>query len=268
MSTTSVILASRIRTEALKMVAAANASHIGGALSVADLLGVLYEDILRFDPENAGWSERDRFILSKGHCCSALYAALALKGFFPMSELASFAQDGSRLLAHASHHVPGVELSTGSLGHGLPAGCGMALAARRDGMSWRTFVLMSDGECDEGTTWEAALFAGHHNLDNLVAIVDCNKLQGLGTTREVLDLEPFADKWRSFKWTVREVDGHHHPQIEHALRGAPEGGKPTVIIAHTVKGKGVSFMENKLEWHYKSPTREQLKQALSELEIA
>jgi len=234
---------------------------------MADLLGVLYGEVLRVDPQNPGWPDRDRFILSKGHACAALYAALALKGFFPVKDLEQFGRDGSPFTTHASHKVPGVELSTGSLGHGLPVGCGLALAAKRDGLSWRTFVLLSDGECDEGSTWEAALFAGHHGLDNLVAVVDFNALQGFGTVKEVLDLDPFADKWRAFRWAVCEINGHDHAQIKKALRKIPcDSGKPTVVIAHTVKGKGVSFMENKLEWHYRSPNDEQLRQALGELE--
>ncbi len=248
------------------MTAAAQSSHLGGALSAADIIAVLYQDILRVDPASPDRPGRDRFIMSKGHCCSALYAALAIKGFFPLKELSDYGKDGSRLMTHASHHVPGVEFSTGSLGHGLPVGCGLALAVKREGQDSRAFILLGDGECDEGSNWEAAMFAGHHGLDGLVAIVDFNMLQSFGTVKEVLDLDPFADKWRAFRWAVREVDGHDHAQLESALGRIPcEPGKPTVVIARTVKGKGVSFMENKLEWHYKSPNAEQLKQALQEL---
>lgn len=261
--------AREIRTEALKMVAQAGASHIGGALSMADLLAVLYGEVLRVKPEDPQWPERDRFILSKGHCCTALYAALALRGFFPSKELKSYGQDGSRLMSHISHKVPGVEFSTGSLGHGLPFGCGKALAAKRRGEKWRVFVMLSDGELDEGSSWEAILFAPHHRLDNLTAIVDYNKIQSLGSVKEVLDLDPLAEKLRAFRWAVKEVDGHDHDAIRAALRSLPfEPGKPSCLIAHTVKGKGVDFMEDKLLWHYRTPNAEQLKQALGQLGCA
>lgn len=259
-------LAKSIRVHALTMVHKANASHIGSCLSIADILAVLYSKILRIDLSNLAWPERDRFILSKGHAAAILYAVLAEKGFFPKEWLDAYCQDGSKLTGHISHYVPGVEVSTGSLGHGLPIGCGMALAGKRDGRPYRVFVLLSDGELDEGSTWESILFASHHRLDNLVAIVDYNKIQSFGTVKEVLDLEPLAEKWRAFKWSAREIDGHNCNQIEEALTGVPfEQGKPSVIIAHTIKGKGVSFMENKLEWHYKAPNLEELKQAIKEL---
>ena len=259
-------LARDVRVAAIKMVAGAQASHIAGALSMADLLAVLYSGILRVRPEDPDWSERDRFILSKGHSCAALYAALALRNFIPMEELSSYGQDGSRLLAHVSHRVPGVEFSTGSLGHGLPFGCGKALAAKRQGRNWRVFVMLSDGELDEGSNWEAILFAPQHRLDNLVAIVDYNKIQSLGTVSEVLELGPLADKFRAFRWAVREIDGHNHEEISAAMRNLPwESGQPSCLIAHTVKGKGVSFMENNLLWHYKSPDALQVQQALREL---
>jgi transketolase len=248
------------------MVAAAKASHIGGALSMADLLAVLYGGILQIKPDNPAWPERDRFILSKGHSCTGLYATLALRGFFPLTELGTYGRDGSRLMSHISHKVPGVEFSTGSLGHGLPFGCGKALAAKRTGAAWRTFVMLSDGELDEGSNWEAVLFAPQHRLDNLVAIVDYNKIQSLGSVKEVLDLHPLAEKFRAFNWAVREVDGHDHKEIRAALSSLPwEPGKPNCLIAHTVKGKGVRFMENQLLWHYKSPDAAQLQQALGEL---
>jgi transketolase len=244
------------------------ASHIGGCLSIADVLAVLYGRILRVDPNNPEWAGRDRLIFSKGHSTAALYAVLAEKGFFPLSWLDHYCQDGSSLIAHVSHHVPGVEVSTGSLGHGLPIGCGMALAARRDGAESRTFVILSDGELDEGSNWEAILFAAHHQLDQLSAIVDYNKIQSFGTVKEVMNLDPFAEKWRSFGWGVREVDGHDLAALEDSFRRLPlEPDKPSVLIAHTVKGKGVSFMERQLVWHYKSPSDEQLAQALRELEI-
>ncbi len=263
----SIELARRVRCHALRMVHRANASHIGTALSMTDLLAVLYSGILRIDPKQPHWPERDRLVLSKGHGASALYATLAERGFFPVAELGRYCCDGSQLAGHINHHVPGVDFSTGSLGHGLSLGCGVALAAKRDGQACRAFVQLSDGECDEGSTWEAILFAPHHRLDNLVALVDYNKIQSFGTVKEVLDLEPFADKWQAFRWAVREVDGHDHGQIRAALESVPfERGRPSVLIAHTVKGKGVSFMENQLAWHYKSPSDEQLAQALRELE--
>ena len=251
------------------MVAAAKASHIGGALSMADLLAVLYGEILRVQPERPDWPERDRFILSKGHSCTGVYAALALRGFFPPAELQTYGQDGSRLMSHISHKVPGVEFSTGSLGHGLPFGCGKALAAKRREKNWRTFVMLSDGELDEGSNWEAILFAPQHRLDNLVAIVDYNKIQSLGSVKEVLDLHPLAEKFRAFNWAVREIDGHNHAEISAALKNLPfEPGRPNCLIAHTVKGRGVDFMEGKLQWHYSSPKPDQLAEALGQLEGA
>jgi transketolase len=259
-------LAGSIRQRAVEMVGRAKASHIGGALSMADLLAVLYGEVLRVRAEEPRWPERDRFILSKGHSCTALYAALALRGFFPEEELKTYGRDGARLMAHISHKVPGVEFSTGSLGHGLPFGCGKALAAKRLGQPWRVFVMLSDGELDEGSNWEAILFAPQHRLDNLTAIVDYNKIQSLGNVSEVLELGPLAEKFRSFRWAVREIDGHNHGEIRAALGALPwEPGRPNCLIAHTVKGKGVSFMENKLLWHYRSPNAEQLQQALREL---
>ncbi|KFN39670.1 transketolase [Smithella sp. F21] len=259
-------LARIIRADALRMVHAAKASHIGSSLSSADILAVLYDHILNVNPERPDWSERDRFVLSKGHGVAILYAVLAEKGFFPKDALWTYCQNGSTLMGHISHHVPGVEISTGSLGHGLPIGCGLALAAKRDGKDYRTYVLLGDGEMDEGSNWEAMLFAAHHKLDNLIAIVDYNKIQSFGNVKDVLDLEPFTDKWRSFRWCVREINGHAHTEISDALKNIPiADGKPTAIIAHTCKGKGVSFMENLLAWHYKTPTDEELAQALAEL---
>jgi transketolase len=234
---------------------------------MADLLAVLYSKTLRIDPARPDWPERDRFILSKGHACAPLYAVLAERGFFPTEWLDDFYQDGSHLPGHATHvGVPGVEVSTGSLGHGLPIACGMALAGKRDGKAYRVFTLLSDGECDEGSVWEAVLFAPHHRLDNLISIVDYNKIQSLGTVKEVLGLEPFGAKWNAFGWAVREIDGHNLEQIEQVLSEVPlEPGKPTCVLAHTVKGKGVSFMENKLLWHYRSPDGDEIARALVEL---
>lgn len=263
-------LATKIRAHVLKMTYNGHASHIGASLSMADLLAVLYDGILHVDASRPDWPERDRFILSKGHGCAAIYAVLAERGFFAREWLDTFYQNGSCLFGHITHHnLPGVEASTGSLGHGLSIGCGMALASKRDGQSYRVFVLLSDGECDEGSTWEAALFAPHHQLDNLVAIVDYNKIQALGMVKEILNLEPLGKKWRDFGWAVREIDGHDFEQIEKVLLSIPfTSGKPTCIIAHTVKGKGVSFMENQVAWHYQYPDNEQLRQALSELGIS
>lgn len=261
-------LAHRIRTRVLLMTHRARSSHIGSNFSLVEALTVLYGKVLRVDPSDPSWSDRDRFILSKGHACAALYAVLAERGFFPVEWLETFCQNGSRLAGHATHtHIPGVEVSTGSLGHGLSVAVGMALAAKRDAKAYRVFVLLSDGECNEGSNWEAIMFAPHHRLDNLIAIVDYNKIQSLGTVEEVLDLEPFADKWRTFGWAVREIDGHDVSKVETVFSQVPfEAGKPSCVIAHTVKGKGVSFMEHKLLWHYRSPQGEEYEAALAELE--
>lgn len=262
-------LAKRIRQHVVRMTHRARSSHVGTSLSMADLLAVLYGGILRVKPDQPDWPDRDRFILSKGHGAAGAYAALAERGFFPVQQaLETYCQDGSALAGHVTHTgVPGVDASTGSLGHGLSIACGMALVGKRDGRPYRVFALLSDGECDEGSTWEAVLFAPHHHLDNLVAIVDYNKIQSLGRVSEVLDLEPLGEKWRSFGWSVREIDGHDVEQIHWALRAVPfEPGRPSCIIAHTVKGKGVSFMEDKLAWHYQPPNDQELGQALAELE--
>jgi len=257
----------RTRREILRMIHTSRASHVGTSLSIVELLLVLYHRVLRIDPTRRDDPDRDRFILSKGHGCAALYAVLAERGFFPRDWLDTFYRDGSPLSGHSTHSVPGVEVSTGSLGHGLSLACGMALVGRRDARPYRVFALLSDGECDEGSTWEAALFAGHHGLDNLTAIVDYNKIQALGHTKEVLDLEPFADKWRAFGWSVAEIDGHDVQQIETALAGAEQpDGRPRCVIAHTVKGKGVSFMEDRLLWHYRCPDEDEYRRALNELE--
>jgi transketolase len=234
---------------------------------MAELLAVLYGRVLHIDPARPDWSDRDRFILSKGHACAALYAVLAETGFFPTSWLGTFYQNGSPLAGHVTHTgVPGVEVSTGSLGHGLPLACGMAVIGKRDARPYRVFALLSDGECDEGSTWEAMLFAGHHQLDNLVVIVDYNKIQSIGSVADVLDLNPFAEKWRACRWAAREIDGHDLSEIEGALRHVPFlTGRPTCVIAHTVKGKGISFMEDKLLWHYRPPSEDDLRNALAEL---
>ena len=262
-------LATRIRAHVLRMTNRAHSSHSGGCLSAADILAVLYGGILRVRPEDPAWPDRDRFILSKGHIAAAVYAALAERGFFPLDWLDTFYLDGSKLPGHATKGIPGIEVSSGSLGHGLSIACGMALAGKRDGAAYRVFALLSDGECDEGSTWEAVLFAPHHRLDNLVAIVDYNKIQSFGTTSEVLDLEPFAAKWRDCGWNVREIDGNDVHAVDTALGDVPfVKERPSCIIAHTTKGKGVSFMENDLAWHYKYPDDAQLQQALQELGVS
>lgn len=259
--------ARRMRANALRMVQRARASHIGSALSICDIVAVLYGQVMQLDPSQPAWVERDRFILSKGHACVAIYAALAEAGFITEADLLSYGQDHSMLMNHISHKVPGVEFSTGSLGHGLSFGVGKALAAKKRGQTWRTFVQLSDGELGEGSNWEALMFAAHHGLDNLVAIIDYNKLQSLTTVEKTLRIEPLADKMRAFGWAVREVDGHDHQALSEALAGAPwQSGQPSVLIAHTIKGRGVSFMENSVDWHYRSPDAEQLEQALKELQ--
>jgi transketolase len=262
-------LARRMRAQALQMVHRAKASHIGSALSICDIVAVLYAKTLKLDPREPTAPGRDRFILSKGHACVAVYAALAETGFFPREDLLNYGQDHSVLMNHISHKVAGVEFSTGSLGHGLPFGTGKSLAAKRLKQDWRTVVLLSDGELGEGSNWEAMMFAAHHELDNLVAIVDYNKLQSLTTVDKTLRVEPLADKARAFGWAVREVDGHDHAALQSLLSQVPwETGKPSFLIAHTTKGKGVGFMENSVEWHYKSPSADQLAQALGELNHA
>ncbi len=234
---------------------------------MADILAVLYSDVLKIFPDEPYHPDRDRFILSKGHCCAGVYSALALRGFIPIEELQSYGRDGSRLMTHISHKVPGVEFSTGSLGHGLPFALGKALAARNKGMSWRTFALLSDGELDEGSNWESILLAPQHQLENLVLIIDYNKIQSLGAVADVIDLEPLRTKFEAFRWAVMEVDGHNHKALKSAFSSLPfASGRPSCVIAHTTKGKGVDFMENKLEWHYRSPSIEVLERAIIQLE--
>ena len=265
----SISLARSMRISSLEMVAQAKASHIASALSICDILSVLYSDIMCFSPSQPQKIDRDRFILSKGHACVALYAALADKGFFDKSLLASYGQDFSIFMNHVSHYVPGVEFSTGSLGHGLPFSVGKAKIAKFTGAQWKTFVLLSDGELDGGSNWEAFMFAGHHQLDNLIAIIDYNKLQSLTSTDQTLTLEPLVDKLQSFNWATLRVDGHNHHALKETFSIAQKlNGKPVVIIADTIKGKGVSFMENRVEWHYKSPNVDELKLALKEIKNA
>jgi transketolase len=262
-------LANRLRVHIVRMTQRAKSSHVGGGLSMADILAVLYGGVLRVDPTDPNRPDRDRLILSKGHACAGLYAALAESGFFPVQELETFYLDGSRLVGHATHkNVPGVECSTGSLGHGLSIACGMAMVGKNGAEPFRVFAILSDGECDEGSVWEAALFAGHHRLDNLTVIVDYNRIQSLGSTDEVLRLDPFADKWQSFGWHAIEVDGHDVAALNSALDAVPlAAGRPTCLIANTVKGKGVSFMENQLLWHYRTPQDDEFRNALAELGV-
>jgi len=259
--------AREIRKETVRMIARAKSCHVGTCFSCIDLLTVLYFHTLRIDPRQSLLPARDRFIMSKGHAVAALYVTLARRGFFPTERLDTYISDGSTLAGHVTKFaVPGIEASTGSLGHGLSIGVGMALSLKQDQPPSRVFVLLSDGECDEGSTWEAALSAGHFRLDNLVAIVDYNKIQSYGRVADIMDLEPFADKWRAFRFAVTEVDGHDIAALASALDTTPrEPGKPTLILAHTVKGKGVSFMEDQFEWHYHTPNDEQLAAALDEL---
>ncbi len=261
-------LARRIRVHVLRMTNRGGSSHVGAAFSMADIVAVLYGSVLRVNPANPKDPARDRFILSKGHAGSAVYAALAERGFFPIERLLDHCQDGADLSGHISHkNIPGVELSTGSLGHGLSVATGMAYAGKRANATHRVFALLSDGECDEGSNWEPILFAPHHRLDNLVAIIDYNKIQSLAPVAETLTLEPFADKWRAFGWAVREVDGHNHAALRDALSTAPwTPGKPSCVIAHTTKGKGVSYMENTVAWHYRTAKGADFDKALEELQ--
>ncbi len=268
MSDNTIELARRIRRHAVEMTHLGKSSHVGSVLSMTDIIAVLYGSVMRFDPANPRWPQRDRFILSKGHAGAGVYAALAECGCFPATKLRSHYQDGSDLSGHVSHKgIPGVELSTGSLGHGLPVAVGMAKAAQLDAASHRVFCVLSDGECDEGSNWEAAMFAAHHCLAGLTAVVDYNHIQSLAPVAETLALEPFADKWRSFGWDVREVDGHDHAALGQALapRKADEN-RPLCVLAHTTKGKGVSFMENSVLWHYRTPQGDEYTAACRELD--
>ena len=261
-------LARKVRIHAVKMVNKGGSSHIGSVLSIVDILAVLYGRVMQYRSNEPKWVNRDRFILSKGHAGAGVYAALAESGFMSVDKLKTHYQDGSDLSGHVSHKgIPGVEFSTGSLGHGLPVATGMALAAKINKNKHRVVVLMSDGECDEGSNWEAILFAAHHKLNNLVAIIDRNRLQSIHSTEDTLSLEPFPDKWKSFGWEVVEVDGHNHEEIFNACSNinTPQN-KPLCVIANTTKGKNVSFMENNVLWHYRSPQGDEYKAAMLELE--
>lgn len=265
MSANLISFAKNVRESALNMVARVNASHIGSALSCVDVLAFLYAEWLNLFPQDPQNPKRDRFILSKGHAAASLYATLAERGFFPKEWLEQYCCDGGKLAGHATHDsAPGIEISTGSLGHGLPIGCGMALYAKRLNDTYRTVVMLSDGECDEGSNWESFLFAGAHKLSNLSVVIDYNKIQSYGSTDEILSLEPFADKLKAMNWDVIEIDGHNFDAIRKAF-AMMNNSKPLAIIAHTIKGKGVSFMEGQLAWHYKSPNKEQLESAIKEV---
>ena len=256
-----------LRKTILKTICRGAGGHIAASLSIVEILAVLYHNILNINPKNPKDPQRDRFILSKGHAGVALYAILADKGFFDKYHLDTFGKRGTILGGHPDmHKVPGVEASTGALGHGFPFGVGIALAGKMDKRAYRVFCLLGDGECQEGSIWEAALFAPQHKLDNLIAIIDCNKLQAMDRLDKIVSLEPLADKWRAFGWEVREVDGHDISKLQDIFNSVPFVlDKPSLIIAHTVKGKGVSFMENVPIWHYRMPNEEETKIICKEL---
>ena len=258
--------AAQIRRDLLTTIYLAQAGHPGGSLSAADLVVVLYYQIMQINPLNPRWAQRDRFILSKGHASALLYAVLADKGYFNKTHLATFRKISSILQGHPDmNKTPGVDMTTGSLGQGLSIGCGMALGARQKGYASKIYVLLGDGELDEGQNWEAFMFAAHQNLFNLIPIIDRNHLQLDGTTEDILRLEPLADKLRAFGWRVLETDGHDLPSLVSTLTAAGQAGVPTVVVAHTIKGKGVSFMENSLDWHGSAPDQIHYEQALAEL---
>jgi transketolase len=261
-------LAHAVRAQSLRMVHRAGLGHPGGDLSAADILVTLYFGVLRVDPRQPGDPLRDRFIMSKGHCSAALYSTLAMRGFFPEEELAEYMGPLSRLSGHPNRtELPGVEANTGPLGHGLPVAVGAAMAAKIDGASWRSFVLTGDGELQEGSNWEAIMAAAHYRLDNLVLIVDRNGIQQGGTTESIMNVDPLADKFRAFGWSVREADGHDCAALLDALRSAPfQAGRPSCVIAKTTKGKGVPFMENRAEWHHRVPGEAELESALLALD--
>ncbi len=251
-------LAWKIRRHGIEMTHVSGGSHIGAVMSVADIVAVLYADVMTYDFENPKMDNRDRFILSKGHAGASIYAALAETGFFDVKELKTHYANGSRLSGHVSHHLPGIDFSTGSLGHGLSAGVGMAYALKKDGKSPKVYVVLGDGECDEGSVWEAALFANHFRLNNIVAVVDHNHMQSLDFNENTLEIEDFGSKWRAFGWNVIEIDGNNHAELKAAFQKANDNSmnemhKPTVIIANTIKGCGVSFMQNDILWHYRFP---------------
>ena len=258
----------RLRKKTLEAIFDAGAGHTGGGLSCLDVLNVLYNRILNVSPEKFSSPARDRYIQSKGHSVEALYAVLADRGFFSESELKTICRYQSSFVGHPTRHIPGIEMNTGALGHGLPICIGMALAGKMDSASYRVFTLLGDGELAEGSNWEAALAAAHYRLDNLTAIIDHNTLQITGHTRDVMSNEPLDQKWRAFGWNVKIVDGHDYGQLTEALSKPDEIGKPICVIANTVKGRGVSFMENVAKWHHGVPSEPELRQALAELDAA
>ncbi len=259
-------LSKKIRKTILDTVHRTGSPHIGPSFSIVEVLTALYFKFLKNSPETSDDPGRDRFILSKGHACPALYAALAERGFIPRSDLERFAVNGGVFEQHPNICLGhGIELSTGSLGHGLSVGAGMALAGKASGKKYNVYVMLGDGELNEGSVWEAVMFAAHHRLSNLIALVDCNRIQALGSTKDILDLDPLAEKWRSFGWDAVEIDGHAFDQIFRAL-GRGDSGRPRVVILHTVKGKGVSFMENEILWHYRPPDENEYKLAMKELD--
>jgi len=247
-------------------VATGKGGHIGGSFSALDIILTLYKNVLNINLEDPKWSERDRFILSKGHCSLALYAVLEEIGFLEPNELDNYTLKGSRLAGHAEHfEIPAIEMTTGSLGHGISCAAGMALAAKISGNNWKVFCVVGDGECNEGSVWETLLFAAQQNLKNLIIIVDNNKMESLDLTKNILSIEPLAEKFTSFNFEVREIDGHNYKEIFVALTTQPKFNKPVIIVANTVKGKGVSFMENTAMWHYRAPNEAELKNGLAEL---
>lgn len=257
-----------LRRAMLNLIVGAGAGHTGGGLSCLDILNVLYHRVLNVSPQTFTSPTRDRYVQSKGHCVEALYAVLADRGFFPAADLATVCHYQSHYVGHPTRHIPGVEMNTGALGHGLPICIGMALAAKMDAAPYRVFTLLGDGELAEGSNWEAGLAAAHYKLDNLVAILDHNTLQITGHTRDVMSNEPLDEKWRSFGWEVRSINGHDYAALTKALTEPSSSGKPVFVIANTVKGKGVSFMENVAKWHHGVPSEAELKQALAELDAA
>lgn len=259
----------QLRKTIFEVICQGGGGHIPACLSVVEILTVLYHQVLRVDPDNPKDPDRDRFILSKGHASVALYAILADKGFISYEQLATYGHSGTMLGGHPDMYaVAGVEASTGALGHGFGFGVGMALAGKMDKKQYCVFVLLGDGECQEGSVWEAAMFAPQHNLDNLVAIIDYNKLQALDRLENIVSLEPLADKWKSFGWEVREVNGHDISALLDAFQAVPfASGKPSLVIAHTIKGKGISFMENVPIWHYRLPNADEMKIACAQLGI-
>ncbi|WP_406565348.1 transketolase [Bacillus solitudinis] len=255
-----------IRRDLITMIYEAKTGHTGGSLSNTDILTVLYYKIMNIDPANPKWENRDRYVQSKGHSVESYWAILADKGFFPKEELKTFSKFNSRLIGHPNNKVAGVEMNTGALGHGLPISVGMALAAKLDGKSYKVYTLMGDGEQAEGSVWEGAMAASQYELDNLVAIIDRNRLQITAGTEDVMGIEPLGDKWRSFGWEVVEVDGNDIEALVEIFTNIPaKSGKPTMVIANTVKGKGVSFSENQVGWHHKVPTKEEFELAMEEL---